>query len=138
MFKELLDQLAGEMGTELTPDRNHTCLIQFEDGTEVSIEPYKEEALLLIGLQLGDLGSGAGRMKMFESALIANGLPYPRFGTFAWSRQTNQLILHTLFPMEGLTGKMVKDEMMGIVEKGREWAEAIKRGAPPVQPRLKE
>ncbi len=133
-FKELCDQLSGEMGTPLTPDRNNTVLIQFDDGAEVQIEPTKEEKEIVIGMQLGDVGAGSGRAKMFEGALIANGAPYPRFGFFAWSRKGNQLVLHEFLPMDGITGKIVKDTMTTLVNKGREWKEAIRRGAPPVQP----
>ena len=137
-FKELCDQLSGEMGTPLTPDRNNTVLIQFDDGSEVQIEPLEDEKEIVIGMQLGDMGAGPGRAKMFQGALIANGAPYPRYGTFAWSRKGNQLVLHEFLPMEGLTGKIVKDVMTELVTKGREWKEALLHGAPPVQPRFGE
>lgn len=137
-FKELCDQLSGEMGTPLTPDRNNTVLIQFDDGVEVQIEPLEREEEIVIGMQLGDVGGGPGRAQMFQGALIANGAPYPRFGFFAWSRKGNQLVLHEFLSMQGLTGKMVKDTMTELVTKGREWKQAVLRGAPPVQPRFGE
>lgn len=137
-FKELCDQLSGEMGTTLTPDRYNTVLIQFDDGAEVQIEPVEETDEIVIGMQLGDMGSGKGRAAMFQSALIANGHPYPRFGFFAWSRKNNQLVLHEFLGMDGITGKIVKDTMTELVTKGREWKQALLHGAPPVLPRYGE
>ena len=133
-YKEVLAQLSGEMGIDLVPDLHDTCMLEMEDGLTVRIEPAREGDQLLIGILVGILEPGPGRAAVLQAALIANGREFPRFGTFAYSRQVNQLVLTRLLPLDRLTGGKVKKALFPLVEEGRVWQAALKGGPLPVEP----
>jgi len=136
-YEEVIGQLAGELGIELAPDKNGTVMLQMKEGPEVRLEPTKEGDQLLIGMIIGDLEPGPGRATVLQAALIANGREWPRFGTFAYSRQLNQLVLSELVPFDGITGKRVKETLFLLVDQGRAWQEALKVGRLPIEPTVK-
>ncbi len=108
------------------------------EGLEVYVEPGKEENSLLIGLFIDTVPPGKGREKFFQSALIANGQPFPRGGTLAYSRQADKLVTHQTFPLEGLDGTHVATQLCALVEQAIVWKEAIKRGQAPFLPQSPE
>lgn len=136
-YEEVIGQLGGELGVELAPDRNGTVMLQMEEGPEVRLEPNKEGDQLLIGVLVGELEPGPGRATILQAALIANGREWPRFGTFAYSRQLNQLVLTELLPFASLTGKRVKEFLFLVLDQARSWQEALRVGRAPVEPIVK-
>lgn len=128
-FREIIDQLSGEIGTELVVDRNNTVQLVFTEEAQVRLEEYGSH--LLIGMVIGRIDAGPIRTKLFEEALIANGKKPPRHGTLAYSRQIDQLVIFEMIPIEGCTGKIAIDAIDALVDKGSAWQEALKTGIAP-------
>ena len=112
--------------SDLHPDSNNSCLIRLKGGVEVQIEQDKSGQNLVIGCDLGDLPPGRYREDLFYEALKSNGMPHPRFGTFAYSKRTDHLILYETMSMQDLTGDKVADFLVKFVEKAFTWKTAIK------------
>lgn len=114
--------------SDLHPDRNNSCLIKLRGGVEVQIEPDKSGENLLIGCDLGDLPGGRYRENLFREALKSNGQSHPRYGTFAYSKRTDHLILYETLNMQDLTGDKVAEFLVKFVEKALVWKNAMKNG----------
>lgn len=133
MFGALLQELGRAIqNPKLHPDEHNTCLLKFKGGVKVHIEPNKEGTHLIIGTDLGTVAPGRYRENVFGEALKANGLPIPRFGTFAYSTQKDHLVLFEMLPLRELTGDKVADFLPRFLEKARVWREALAKNEVPV------
>ena len=74
---------------------------------------------------------GRYRENVFRMALAANALPYPRFGTFAYSNQTNSLVIYETLPAKDLRGDQVAEFIAPFVQKAIVWKQAIEKGEIP-------
>ncbi len=133
-FEELLIALGKEMETTLSPDPNGTCELQVEEGLEVRLEPNKAGDSLLMGTLIGTVPPGKGREAFFQSALISNGLAYPRFGDLAYSQKADQLVISETLFFDGLSGAKTFEHLQGLVGACRKWREAIRTGNVPLRP----
>ncbi len=138
MVKTQLEIILEELGrstliaiSSLRPNDKNTCLIPLPDGMKIQIEMDKYEKNLIIGCILGVVEAGHYRNSLFHAALIANGLPYPRYGTLAYSSKTNKLVLHETLSMEELNGQKVSEYLGFFLEKARTWKQAIEGGNVP-------
>ena len=137
MVQELFDSLLKELGNaidieDLHPDSNNSCLIGFESGIEIQIEPYNRDDFLLMCCDLGRIPPGRYREDVFREALKANGMPHPRYGTFAYSEQSDHLILFGLLSYRELNGEKIASFLFPFKEKAERWKEALERGAVPL------
>lgn len=132
-FESLLSELARSLDIkELRPDSNNSCLIHFQNGTEVQIEPFARGEDLLLVIDLGVVAKGRYREEVFREALKANGLPWPRHGVFCHSDQSDHLLLYKLMPLKDLNGERIASFMGPFLEKGTKWKEHLERGEVPV------
>ena len=112
----------------LEPDPNNSCLIKFPNAPTTQFELDRSGFFLVMGCDLGDMPVGRYRENLFREALIANGLPYPRYGDFSYSKQTDHLILTMILPLKDLTGDKVAMALLPFLEKAKIWQEAISKG----------
>lgn len=139
MVSNLFETLLQELGrTEiisiptLHADSNNSCLIRFKGGLEVQIELNEQEHKLIICSDLGYASIGKYREDVFREALKANGMPYPRWGDFAYSRKADHLILFHRLELKDLTGERIADFLTHFLEKAFYWREALLRNDVPV------
>jgi len=132
-FGILLQELATILKIEqLVPDGHNTCLVRFKEGVNIQLEPDKNGINLLVGAQLGTIPPGRYREDIYREALRANGLPPPRIGTLAYSRQADALVLFELIPLQDLTGAKLADFLQGFLAKALTWQNALAKGEVPV------
>lgn len=114
--------------TSLRPNDQNTCVIPFSDGVTIQVELDQQEKHLIVGSLLGVIEPGHYRNSLFQAALIANGLPSPRYGTLAYSSKSKNLVLYDALDMRELTGEKVADYLGFFLEKARIWKQAIDGG----------
>lgn len=132
VFESLLGELAKALDIgELRPDEHNSCLIHFQNGVEIQIEPYNKGDDLLLVADLGEVPAGRFREDVFKEALKANGLPWPRQGVFAYSDQSNHLLLYKMMPLKDLNGEKIANFMGPYLEKVQKWKESLERGDVP-------
>lgn len=136
MTDGFLGAFLSELGSllhlpNLHPDKNNACLIKFKGDLQVQIEVAKSGKHLLVGIDLGSISPGRYRENIFETALMTNGLPPPHHGTFAYSQQTDHLILFHLFPLKSLRAQSVSDFLHPFLDKARIWKEALSKHTVP-------
>lgn len=116
----------------LSPDTNNSCLIKFKGDVQIQMEIDRTTQFLILGSDLGAVPVGRYRENLFEIALKANALPPPRHGTFAYSKQTDHLILFQMFNLREVTATQISEFIIVFIEKIRGWKEAIIRGELPL------
>lgn len=136
MVRGLYESILKEFSTtlkieELEPDENDTCLIKFANDLEVYLEMDKTGENFIVGSDLGEIPLGGYRENVFRMALIANSLPFPRFGTFAFSNRSNSLVLFEVLPVKDLHGDQVAEFIGPFVQKGAAWKKAIENNEMP-------
>ena len=117
---------------DLHPDSNNSCLIKLKGGLEIQLELDKSQESLLIGTDLGQIAAGKYREDVFCEALKANGLPYPRWGDFAYSQKSDHLVLFHKLNVKDLNGEKVADFLTHFLEKAFLWRDSIMRNDVPV------
>ncbi len=135
MVKTAFETILEELGrtaliaiSSLRPNDKNTCVIPLPDGIEIQVEMDKYEKNLIVGCILGKIEAGHYRNKIFHAALIANGLPYPRYGILAYSKKAESLVLYESLDMRELNGQKVADYLGYFLEKARTWKQAIEGG----------
>lgn len=139
MIANLFESILQELGRtevipikDLHPDSRNSCLIRLKGGLEIQIEMDKKGDFLLIGCDLGSAATGKYREDVFREALKANGLPEPRWGDFAYSQQTDHLILFHRLHTKDLTGEKVADYLSHFLEKAFLWRDALSHNDVPI------
>jgi hypothetical protein len=131
VYSSLLQELGKLLKAELQPDANHSCLLQFPNKLSVQIELDRSGNNLLIGCNLATVPPGRYRENVFREALKSNGLPPPRHGDFAYSKQADVLVLVQLLPLKDINGDKIMDALTPFLEKAKLWQEAITHGDVP-------
>jgi Tir chaperone protein (CesT) family len=132
LYEAILKEFSHTLKIEtLEPDENNTCLIRFANGLEVYLEMDKGGENLIIGSELGVIPVGGYRENLFRLALASNNAPFPRFGTFAYSNQTESLVLFDILPSKDLRGEQVAEYIAPFVQKAIVWKKAIEKGEIP-------
>lgn len=132
MFGTLLEDLGKLIKIEtLEPDKNNSCLISFTNGVKVQLEIDQSRNLLVVGCDLGAIPPGRYRETLFREALKSNGLPPPRNGNFAFSKQQDHLIMTEELPLKDIHPDQVFQLLEPFLAKAKEWQDAISRGDTP-------
>ncbi|MCB1114053.1 MAG: CesT family type III secretion system chaperone [Chlamydiia bacterium] len=133
LLESLLDEFGKAVEIEnLTADENRSCLIKLpEDGPEIQLELDKPEEHLIIGCNLGFVPPGRYRENLFKTALLANALPPPRNGDFAFSKKSDQIVLTAKLSIKELNGQKIAAVWDPFIEKATLWTQAIKDGEVP-------
>jgi len=130
-FEILLNDLGKILKIGLKPDSNNACLLRFNDGLEIHMEPGERNQLLHIVSNLGEVPQGKYRENLFREALKANGLPPPKNGIFAYGKKTEALLLTLIIPLDTLTGQKLADLLNAFIPKAKLWREAVTSGRVP-------
>lgn len=136
MVGDRLSMVLQEFGnlvgmSDLQADENNSCLLRIPNGIEVQIEADKAQDHLIIGIDLGEVPPGAYRARIFRSAMITNGLPPPRYGVLAYSKQIDHMVLFDRLAMKGLTAGTIASSLEMLIPKAVIWRDAIARGEVP-------
>lgn len=132
LFASLLEELSKIMHYQLHVDHNNSCMLHLPTGLDIQLEIHRHGTHFIIGTDLGNIPVGKYRENLFREALRANGFPPPQYGTFAYSKQKDSLILFSLLVLKDLTGQRIADHLIPFMEKAVTWQTAIKRGDVPV------
>ena len=119
-FTVLLEDLSKSLSLNLKPDENNSCLIVIQDKIEVQLELDPTESYLIIGSILGELPPGKFREDTLLAALKSNAKPYPRLGTFAYSKKVNSLVLFEKLELEIFTVENILGMLTPFIKKGNE------------------
>ena len=136
MVADLFDSLLQEVGqlleiADLHADRNNSCLIRFKEGVKVQVEVDSSGEKLLVGCDIVEVPAGKYREIIFREALKANGMPYPRVGTFAYSRQQHRLVIFQYIRMKEIKAEKIAETIINLKEKALMWKTAIEKGETP-------
>lgn len=133
VFSLLLQEIGQAMNIpNLHADSHNSCLLKFKGKMHIQIEVDRDGNNLIVGTDIGTIPPGRYRENIFELALKANGLPTPRYGTFAFSNKTEHLVLFEMLPLRDLRGQKVADLLPKFLEKANNWKTAIAKGEMPV------
>lgn len=137
MVSDALGLLLEDIGKilnipHLAPDANHSCLIKFPKGPPIQIEIDKSGNYLMIGCDLGEIPVGPYRENVFREALKANGQPYPHAAEFAYSKQSNKLVITRYLILQSLRGETVIEALTPFQALADQWHEALTRGDIPI------
>ena len=130
-FEVIISELSTLTNIELAPDENETCLIRFNSGLGIQMEIDPSGEKFLIAAELGVVPVGKYRENLFISALTFNGLPHPRYGIFAFSKNTDSLILHDNLELDPITGETLLEYLQPFSTKAEKWRNAIINGSIP-------
>lgn len=130
-FSALISDLSELIDIELEADDKDSCAIRYPSDLLVQFEVDNGGNYLLMGVELGELGAGRYREDVFEAALKANGAPWPRVGTLAYSTKAGQLVLCEWLPIHNLRAHNVADILDEFVKKAEKWTLALQEGAIP-------
>lgn len=131
IYEALLQELGKVLGAEFSPDKNNSCLVKLRNGVEVQFELDKTGERFLVGTNLGSAPPGRYRETLMREALRVNGMPPPRHGILAYSRQADTLVLFRWLPAKETNGEKIAFLLGPFSEKALEWREAIRRGEIP-------
>jgi hypothetical protein len=127
-YGNLLEELGKLIGIpDLHPDANNSCLLKFENEVSARIEMFKS-GFLIIAADLDVPTPGKYRETLFEEALKANGLPHPRYGTLAFRKKNDHLMLFDTFSLDTISPTKIAQFLPPFVEKASIWKEAIAKG----------
>jgi hypothetical protein len=137
MVTDLYGSLLEELGKileipDLHPDRNNSCLIKLKNGLSVQLELDRSGQFVIIGSELGVVPPGRYRENLFREALKANDMPYPTYGTFAYSKKSDKLVFFRKLRNQELTGEIIAAELTPFSEKAIIWKEALEHGDVPI------
>lgn len=138
MVVDIFDSLLKELGAILKIEDLHlddvgTCLIKFDTGLLVNVEPFRKGDFMLITTQIGEIPRGRFREDVFREALKSNGQSnIGEHGIFAWGEQSNQLILFGLLSMRDLNGERIVNYLMPYMQKALIWKSTIESGNVPL------
>lgn len=133
-FGALVEELSTALKIKLAPDSHNACKIRMKDKLEVFLEPDPLGDVLQIVIDIGKPGEGKFRENILREALRANGLPFPRLGTFCYGHKVDSLLLFDMVPMEDLNGARLADVINQLADRARLWRDSIAHGElPPFQ-----
>lgn len=131
-FGMILEELGKHLGIpKLAPDSNNSCLIKFPHGPSLQMEIDKTGNYLMLGADLGEVPAGPYRENVFREALKYNGKPYPHAADFAYSKQSNKLVMTKLLLLANLRVEIVIGALDAFLSLARKWHESISRGEVP-------
>ncbi|MDP1836001.1 MAG: CesT family type III secretion system chaperone [Chlamydiales bacterium] len=132
LYETLLAEIGSILGVSLFPDSNNSCLVKLKNGLRVQFEMDPHGRQFILGVDLGPVPSGQYRQTLFREALRANGMPYPRLGTLAFSQKTGHVVLFETMSPQDLNGERIAFRLFPLAEKALKWKDAIEHGEVPL------
>jgi hypothetical protein len=127
-FAILLEDLSRHLSLNLQPDENNSCLLNIRDKVEVQLELDPTQRYLIFGSIIAELSPGKFREDALVSGLKANAKPYPRLGTFAFSKQKNCLVLFEMIEVDVFSVENILSLLTPFIKKAIRWKEAFDSG----------
>lgn len=131
-FNTLLDSVGKILQIPLKADENQCCMIEFyKENIILQIELEQGTDNLIIAGNIAKIPPGMYKQNLFEQALKANNLDFPRGGILAFSPKIEQLVLFIKVPAINITPNHVVGVLNGFKEKFLRWKEAIEKNETP-------
>jgi len=127
-FSIILEDLSKNLSLDLVPDENNSCLLNIQDKIKVQLELDPTETFLVIGSVIGELPPGKFREDALVAGLKANARPYPRLGTFGFSRQLDSLVLFEMIEVDVFSIENILSILTPFIKKAIHWKEALDSG----------
>jgi len=132
-FGALVQELSDVLHIPFSPDAHNACRIEYPDSIALTLEPDPLGEALIVVIEIAVPGDGKYRENILKEALRANGLPFPRNGSFCYSHKKDMLLLTEQLPFEDLSAQRLAELLESLLEKGRLWKESIDHGEiPPI------
>lgn len=127
-FAVILEDISRFLSLDLKPDENNSCLLNIRNKIEIQLELDPTEKYLVFGCIIGELPPGKFREEALVSGLKANAKPYPRLGTFAYSRLKNSLVLFEMIEIDVFSIENILSILTPFIKKAIKWKEAFDSG----------
>jgi hypothetical protein len=131
-FSSLLEELGKLMDIkDLAPDPNNACLISFDNGLKIQVEPDARDQYIMVICPLGTVTAGQYRENLLVAAMKMNHMPYPRAGTFAYNSENDMLIIFERFEFSLVKAVDLAAAIGRMSDVALKWKEALQRGDVP-------
>lgn len=130
-FEKFLADLGQRLQLTLSLAEDESANLKLPDGTQLQFTESEDHSTLVVRSPIGTPPPGASREGLFRAALHWNHKRPPRFGTFAYSRSRNFLMLYDSWPMERVHVDQVLDELAEFSHTASQWVEHLQRGTLP-------
>lgn len=128
-FSQILYDLSKEVGSDLYPDHNRLCQLNWQDLLLIQLEFEEAKERLLIGAFICDVPPGKFREKIFREALRSNA-QFPHIGTLAYSDRNNKLTLFEYVYPDNFRSDKLFQLLQQFISKASQWKEAIEKNRP--------
>jgi hypothetical protein len=130
-FGAIIDELGKILKTRLAPDAHNACKLKYKSGLTIQIDFNSANEKIELISSLGTPIPGRYRENLFREALKANGLPFPKYGVFAYSKKQDALVLYDHIPLKELSGQKLADFLTPFAGRADLWSQAIAKGEVP-------
>lgn len=127
-FAVILEDLSRNLSLDLKVDENESCLINIQNRIEIQLELDPSQCYLVIGAVIGELPPGKFREDSLVAALKANAKPYPRLGTFAFSRRLESLVIFEMIELDHFDVNNILSILTPLIKKALTWKNALQSG----------
>lgn len=132
-FASLVKELGDSQGYDLELDAKGCCRLQLKENLYLQLESEKtrgEEIIML--MSLGEIEAGPFRQQVFQRAMHANSRPAPRYGIFAYSEVTRELVFFDRLMIQGLQTDYLVVYLEQFIHRGLKWHRALEQNELPV------
>lgn len=130
-FGSIIDELGKILKSKLSPDKNNSCKLKYKSGLTVQIDFDGANEKLVLVSSLGTPIPGRYRENLFREALKANGLPFPKYGIFAYSKKEDALLLYDSIALLELSGQKLADFLTPFAQRAELWSAALTKAEVP-------
>jgi hypothetical protein len=130
-FGSIIEELGTILKTNLSPDKNNSCKLKYKSGLTVQIDFDGLNEKLILVSSLGTAVPGRYRESLFREALKANGLPFPKYGIFAYSKKQDALLLYDTISLKELSGQKLAELLAPFAQRAELWSAAITKSEVP-------
>ncbi|EGK69209.1 putative Type III secretion chaperone [Chlamydia abortus LLG] len=129
-FEQLLESLGTKLNTSLVPDKNHACLIRFNNTqVPVQLEEDGTSGDIAVGTILGTLPENVFRERIFKAALSVNASPQSNIkGILSYGEISQQLYLSDVLNMNYLNGEKLFHYLNLFSMHAKIWIVALETG----------
>jgi len=126
-FSQILYDLGKEVGTDLYPDENRICQLNYKEELTIQITYDESKERLLFVTFVCEVPAGKYRETLFKGALKSNGM-LPQLSILAYTGRNNQLTQFAYFPASEHSMEKLFTFLKGFIDKASAWKDAIENG----------
>lgn len=127
-YEALIHEMSELIDIPLSMGDRGQVVLEVDGVLTVHIENMIPSKQVRIATLLYTLPPDAVRERVLTSALRANGLPSPRYGTFAFSSKRSALVLFEHILIDETNGELLCDFLEQFMTKAKIWLEALSSG----------